>query len=96
MFNNAYLAVSNKMHIMTLLPRVNVAIHSLYDFARKQESQLNSSILVTVWRVSIKKGVLFFTSFRTSGHLKICWILNLELTIYVNIDRHHGYNDYND
>ena len=33
------------------------AIHSLHDLARKQESQLNSTALVTVWRVVIEKGV---------------------------------------
>ena len=32
------------------------AIHSLHEFAHKQKSQLNSSVLVTVWRVVIEKG----------------------------------------
>ena len=35
----------------------NCSIHSLHDFSRKQESQLHSSVLVTVWRVVIEKGV---------------------------------------
>ena len=29
-------------------------IHCLHDFAHKQDSQLNSSVLITVWRVVIK------------------------------------------
>ena len=33
------------------------SLHSLHDFPRKQESRLNSSALVTVWRVVIASGV---------------------------------------
>ena len=33
------------------------AIHSLHEFARKQKSQQNSSVVVTVWRAVIEKGV---------------------------------------
>ena len=29
-------------------------IHCLHDFAHKQDSQLNSSVLITVWRVVIE------------------------------------------
>ena len=31
-------------------------IHCLHDFAHKQDSQLNSSVLITVWRVAVGKG----------------------------------------
>ena len=30
------------------------SIHYLHDFAHKQDSQLNSSLLITVWRVVIE------------------------------------------
>ena len=29
-------------------------IHRLHDFAHKQDSQLNSLVLITVWRVAIE------------------------------------------
>ena len=32
-------------------------IHCLHDFVHKQDSQLNSSVLITVWRVVIEKSV---------------------------------------
>ena len=32
-------------------------IHCLHDFAHKQDSQLNSLVLITVWRVVIEKSV---------------------------------------
>ena len=32
-------------------------IHCLHDFAHKQDSQLNSSVLIAVWRVVIEKSV---------------------------------------
>ena len=32
-------------------------IHCLYDFAHKQDSQLDSSVLITVWRVLMEKSV---------------------------------------
>ena len=32
-------------------------LHSLHEIARKHNSDLNSSVLVTVWRVVIQKGV---------------------------------------
>ena len=31
-----------------------MGIHCLHDFAHKQHSQLNSSVLITVWRVVIE------------------------------------------
>ena len=31
-----------------------IAIHCLHDFAHKQDSQLNSLVLITVWRVVIE------------------------------------------
>ena len=33
------------------------SIHCLHDFEHKQDSQLNSSVLITVWRVVIEKSV---------------------------------------
>ena len=32
-------------------------IHCLHDFAHKQDSQLNSSVLITVWRFVIENNV---------------------------------------
>ena len=32
-------------------------IHCLHDFLHKQDSQLNSSVLITVWRFVIEKSV---------------------------------------
>ena len=45
-------------------------IQSLHDFARKQESQLNSSALVTVWRVVIEKGVLMYSRPTSYGAIR--------------------------
>ena len=39
------------------MPHEFIPIHSLHVFVCKQESELNSSALVTVWRVVIEKGV---------------------------------------
>ena len=37
--------------------RETSTIHCLHDFAHKQDSQLNSSVLITVWRVVIENSV---------------------------------------
>ena len=34
-----------------------LVIHCLHDFAHEQDSQLNSSVIITVWRVVIEKSV---------------------------------------
>ena len=36
---------------------VQMLPNTLHDFAHKQDSQLNSSVLITVWRVVIEKSV---------------------------------------
>ena len=47
---------------------------SFHEFARKQESQLNNSALVTVWRVSFEKGVTGVPTKKFSfGHSVACF-----------------------
>ena len=42
---------------MRLIDLVNqLTIHCLHDFAHKQDSQLNSSVLITVWRFVIENS----------------------------------------
>ena len=48
---------SLQKHTIAVSPEL-VTIHSLQQLAREQESQQNSSALVSVWRVVIEKGVL--------------------------------------
>ena len=39
---------------LQIVHKLEQAIHCLHDFAHKQDSQLNSSVLITVWRVVIE------------------------------------------
>ena len=63
---------------------INV-IHCSHDFAHKQDSQLNSSILITVWRFVIKKSgqdsqlnSSAFSHCAACCHWERCiWLLNL-------------------
>ena len=41
-------------HTLLCANRFFMSVHCLHDFAHKQDSQLNSSVLITVWRVVIE------------------------------------------
>ena len=48
------LVLLSGLHSMSIEMATSLLIHWLHDFAHKQDSQLNSSVLMTVWRVVIE------------------------------------------
>ena len=59
-----------------------LSIHCLHDFAHKQESQLNSSVLITVWRVVIEKSVTGLPTKKFSFQ-SLCGVLLLGKVLWV-------------
>ena len=48
-----------------------IIIHCLHDFAHKQDSQLNSSVLITVWRAVIEVWQDFELNSSASSHCSV-------------------------
>ena len=68
------LFISYVHNIMLLIIQ---AKHCLHDFAHKQDSQLNSSVLITVWRVVIEVWQDSQLNSSAFSHCSVCGVLLL-------------------